>query len=110
MSEVLLQDRGVKCPHGSPGQLGAPSQRVVKSQGAFVLVQGDQHVVSGCLFTVAGTPSPCIVIGQVATANKVRIGGKAVLLRTSSAVGEASGQVAQGPASFSPPAPKVEVR
>ena len=75
----------ILCAHGGTAQATAPNPRVMAS-GQPVVTLAAPHVVAGCVFNVAGAPSPCITANWVVGAVRVLATGMPVLLMDSQAV------------------------
>lgn len=87
----------VQCPHGG---LATPvnTNTRVRVGGAFALLADDTWVVAGCPLNVAGAPHPCVTVEWSGAAQQVAVGGRPVLLATSTGLCKAADQAAQGPA------------
>jgi hypothetical protein len=66
-------------------QATAPNPRVLAS-GVPVVTMAAPHVVAGCIFNIAGAPSPCITANWVVGAVRVLATGMPVLVQTSQAI------------------------
>lgn len=73
------------CSHGGLAQATAPNPRVLLS-GQPVVTLAAPHVVAGCVFNIAGVPSPCITATWIVGAVRVLATGMPVLLQTSQAI------------------------
>ncbi len=61
MPNYLTTDSQIQCPHG--GQLTlTTANSSIYADGALVLLDSDQHTVSGCAFTIGPNPSPCVLV------------------------------------------------
>jgi hypothetical protein len=58
----------------------------VQVSSQLVVTQTPPYVVAGCVFNVAGVPSPCITAQWMSAATRVRAGGVPVLLQDSQAI------------------------
>lgn len=85
------------CPHG--GQVSVTSTNTkVKVGGQAVAVMGDTFQVAGCAFTLPnGKPQPCMKVQWLVTAMRVKVGGKAVILQSSTGLCQSAEQIPQGP-------------
>ena len=82
---LLHQGATVLCAHGGQAQPVTPNPRVrVSSQ--LVVTQTPPYVVAGCVFNLAGVPSPCVTAQWMSAATRVRAGGLPVLLQDSQAI------------------------
>ena len=82
---LLHQGATVLCAHGGQRSRSHPIPRVrVSSQ--LVVTQTPPYVVAGCVFNVAGVPSPCVTAQWMSAATRVRAGGLPVLLQDSQAI------------------------
>lgn len=105
MPFVLTEASTVMCQHGASATVSSKNQKVL-ADNSPILVEGDKHTVSGCPFMKGNTPSPCTEIEWSAPAQKVEVGGKKVLLKTSVGQCKASGAV-QGVATIANTQTKV---
>ncbi|MCB9569534.1 MAG: hypothetical protein H6710_20355 [Myxococcales bacterium] len=79
---LLLQSTVVLCPHGGAAQ-AIPSQVNARARD-LVMVEGDTHMVAGCIFTLPGPkPSPCVRIEWSGGAASTTLGGKRALTHQS---------------------------
>src|SRR5262249_52838425 len=75
MPAYLTTASQIMCPHG--GQLALfTSNASVTAAGAPVLLESDQHLVTGCAFTVGVKPSPCVRVTWAAGSVKSSVGAK----------------------------------
>jgi len=75
----------VICAHGGQAQPTAPNPRVLVS-GQPIVTQPAPYVVAGCVFNIAGAPSPCITGQWITGALRVLSNGMPVLLMDSQAI------------------------
>ncbi len=95
---MLTTASTLQCPHGGTVSLFT-SNSIVKADGNPVLLETDQHTVSGCPFTVAGPkPQPCVLVRWSAEATQTKVNGVGVLLQTSVGLCYSAEQIPQGPA------------
>lgn len=85
------------CPHG--GQVSIISNNthvLVNSQPVAIL--GDTYSITGCAFTVPpNKPQPCASVQWLMPASRVMVGGKPVILQTSTGICQSAEQIPQGP-------------
>jgi hypothetical protein len=84
MPELVHVGAIVICPHGGPVAIKSTNTRVhVGSQP--VTIESDTYTVNtGCTFTVPGPkPQPCGWGKWIVPAARVKVGGKRVILKTS---------------------------
>jgi hypothetical protein len=87
----------VTCPHGGRAMPQATrSSVVVGSQPVATLAE--VYTVTGCPFTVAGKPQPCLTVSWTGAAGRVRVNGSPALLAASIGMCRSGEQVPQGPA------------
>lgn len=88
------------CPHVT-GQIAfAPTNSRVMVMGAPVAVATDQFMITGCPFTLPGTPPvyhPC-VIATLAPSARVKVMGAPAIVTLGPSVCRAADQAPQGPA------------
>jgi len=95
---MLTTASTVLCPHGGTVSLST-SNSDVKADGSPVLLESDQHSVSGCPFTVPGPkPQPCVTVKWSAAATKSKVNGVGILLQSSVGTCYSGEQIPQGPA------------
>lgn len=83
MPEVLTTSSSIMCPHGGQAILTTANSRVYAQQ-AQILLESDEHSVTGCSFTLPGPKySPCVRIQWSAGSTHVVIDDTPVLLRNS---------------------------
>jgi hypothetical protein len=91
----------VMCPHGGTVSLST-SQADVTVDGSPVLLESDQHGVSGCPFQVpigTGTkPQPCTTVRWQLGATQCRVNGTGILTQSSIGMCYSAEQIPQGPA------------
>jgi hypothetical protein len=75
----------ITCAHGGLAQATAPNPRVLLS-GQPVVTLAAPHAIAGCVFNIAGAPSPCVTANWVVGAVRVLATGMPVLVMTSQAV------------------------
>jgi hypothetical protein len=73
-----------------------PSQNRVKTNGQPVLLMSDTTLVTGCAFTVASKPQPCVTVKWSAAATRVTVAGTAPILSTSIGICQSAEGVPQG--------------
>ncbi|MEV4869225.1 hypothetical protein ACFWAT_00525 [Streptomyces syringium] len=101
MSGNLLHvNATVTCPHGARATILPAQTRVVVS-GNVASSVADLYTVSGCPFTVANVPHPCVTIRWVAPSTRIRINGSPAVLRSSTGLCLAADQAPQGPPNIS---------
>jgi hypothetical protein len=104
---ILHQGAVVQCPHAAPSQ-PVPSQVRATTNGQALLTQADPFTVAGCPFVLpGGAPSPCVQVRWTTASVRVRAGGLAVLLQSSSSLCLAPTQAPQGPAIVAAVSPRV---
>lgn len=102
MSYLAHVDWTALCPHAGQVQI-QPGNARVKLSGHPAATVGDQFMISGCPFTLPpSTPSPCLTVQWLVPASRVKIGGQAAVLSTSTGLCKAGTQAPQG-------APQVSV-
>ncbi|ALF52890.1 hypothetical protein ACX27_08520 [Nostoc piscinale CENA21] len=85
------------CPHGGPVTTVSSNARV-KVSGQPVATLTDTYLVTGCAFTVpTAKPQPCTTVQWLVPASRVRVGGQAVILQSSTAICQSAEQIPQGP-------------
>jgi hypothetical protein len=85
------------CPHGGQISVVSTNTRVMVS-GQAVAVVGDNFMVAGCAFTVpTSKPQPCVKVQWIVPAIRVKVGGKQVLLQSSTGLCQSAEQIPQGP-------------
>ncbi len=97
---VLTTASSVQCPHGGQATL-TTANSVAKADGAAMLLQTDQHTISGCPFQVpvgVGTkPQPCVILRWTSGATQTKVNNTPVLLQTSSGLCYSAESIPQGP-------------
>lgn len=100
-SPMLTTASTVQCPHGGTVSLST-SNSSVKADGSPVLLETDQHTVSGCPFQVPAGPTtkpqPCVSVKWSAAATQNKVNGIGILLQTSVGLCYSAEQIPQGPA------------
>lgn len=87
-SPMLTTASTVLCTHGGTVNLSTNNSSV-KAESSAVLLESDEHTVSGCpnqvpLESGTGTrPEPCLKVKWQAGASQCKVDGTAVLLQTS---------------------------
>lgn len=95
----------IMCTHGGTVNVSTTNS-VVSADNASVVLECDEHTVSGCPFTVpleSGTgvrPEPCIKVKWQSGATQCKIDGKGVLLQTSVGLCYNAKQAVQGTATI----------
>lgn len=82
---LLHMGATVLCAHGGQAQPMATNPRV-KVGGQPIVTLANGYTVSGCPFTTASGPMPCVTAQWVLAATRVRAGGQPVLLQDSQAI------------------------
>jgi hypothetical protein len=80
----------VMCPHAGQVSAITSNTRVTVSQ-QFVATLADTFPIAGCIFNVAGVPSPCVMVIWIVPATRVFVNGQPVILSISAGL-------CQGPA------------
>ena len=75
MPSYLTTASQVMCPHGGHVTLMS-SNTIVQAGGAPMLLESDQHVVTGCAFTIGGDPSPCLRVQWSAGSTRTAAGAR----------------------------------
>jgi hypothetical protein len=75
----------VLCAHGGQAQPTTPNPRVTVS-GQPTVTMVAPYVVAGCIFNVAGVPSPCVTAQWVTAATRITSNGQPLLLLDSQAI------------------------
>ncbi len=92
---LLHVNATVLCPHG--GQAAAqPAQTRALVDGQTVTTIADFYTVTGCPFTVANKPQPCVTVEWTRGSARLRAGGTPVLLQDSTGVCYSADRVPQG--------------
>jgi uncharacterized Zn-binding protein involved in type VI secretion len=86
----------VMCPHGGQATPQSSQSRVLVG-GQPVAVLADLYTVTGCGFTVAGKPQPCVTVRWFTPAGKVRVNGSPAILSGSTGMCFSAEQIPQGP-------------
>lgn len=108
-SEILHVGLTAMCPHGSGQVSVVQSVTNVKVGGNPVAVKSDTFTIAGCVFTVPpAKPQPCMEIQWITAALKVKAGGTAVLLKTSSGLCQSADKIPAGPPNISVVQSKVK--
>ena len=81
--EMLTTDSQIQCPHGGTASISPPMRNADADAGAEILVEGDEHSVVGCPFTIGQKYSPCVKIKWKAGASFVKSSSKKVLTKAS---------------------------
>ena len=95
----------ILCTHGGTVNLSTENS-TVSADSASVVLEGDEHSLSGCPFQVpleSGTgmrPEPCIKVKWQAGSSQCKIDGKAVLLQTSVGLCYNAKEMVQGTATI----------
>ena len=85
------------CPHGGQVSTISSNSRVLVG-GQPVATIGDTYPVAGCAFTVPpGKPQPCVKVQWLVPAGRVLVGGRPVVLQTSTGLCQSAEQIPQGP-------------
>ncbi|HEU0195103.1 MAG TPA: hypothetical protein VFQ71_12940 [Gaiellales bacterium] len=107
MAYLLDASTQIACPHGGQGIVVASNQNVLLG-GSPALVSSDTVTISGCSFTISGSPSPCLTVQWQAPATRVKVSGTPVLLSSSVALCMSAANVPQGTAALSGYQTKVQ--
>jgi len=91
---LLTTATTMTCAHGGTVS-GVPSATNAVA-GAVLLCVGDTFTVTGCTFTVANAPSPCISVQWSGPATSVQCAGVAVLTEASTGLCLSAAQAPQG--------------
>jgi hypothetical protein len=94
MSGLLTTASVLMCPHGGVVTASPASSNV--SAAAPVLAAGDNCIIAGCVFNVAGAPHPCVSVQWVVTATRVKRAGAMALTDSSVGMCIAADQTPQG--------------
>lgn len=62
------------CPHGGQVMTISSNARVLAT-GMPVATLADQYLVAGCVFNIAGAPTPCLRVQWLTSATRVLING-----------------------------------
>ncbi|GGJ08246.1 hypothetical protein [Streptomyces brasiliensis] len=100
----------IGCPHGGRVTPATTPSGGALSQGVAVATAAHGYVVTGCPHTVAGVPSPCVLVRWTADGSGVTVDGAPVLLDTSAAQCFSAAFVPQGPPLVQAAQRKVTVR
>ena len=92
---ILQFGCSMQCPHGAPVQV-VPSQSRLRLGGAAALLASDGFVVIGCPFVLGLKPQPCVAVQWVGPAQRVEVGGAAVLLGSSTGLCKSAEGIVQG--------------
>ena len=96
------------CPHSAQVSISSSNTKV-KAGGQAVTVLDDTFTISGCPFTIPGPkPQPCVKVQWLVPATRVKVGGKAVLLKTSTGLCLSAEQIPGGPPNVSATQTKVK--
>ena len=68
----------------------------------------DTFLVAGCVFNLAGSPHPCVLVQFLVPATRVMVMGQPVILQTSPSLAKAADQAPQGPAAMLVVQPRVQ--
>jgi len=82
---LLHQGATVLCMHGGQAQATVPNPRV-KVSGQSTMQQPNPWTVSGCPFSTAAGPQPCLTAQWTTAATRLKSGGQPLLLQDSQAV------------------------
>lgn len=84
------------CPHGGQMSTISSNTRVLVS-GQPVATLSDNYLIAGCAFTVpVAKPQPCVKVLWLVPASRVMVGGKPVILQTSTGMCQSAEQIPQG--------------
>ena len=85
------------CPHGAQVTT-TPGNPRVKVLGQPIATMADTSMIAGCPFTLpGGKPSPCTTVEWLVPAARIKAGGQAVLLQTSTGLCMSPENAPQGP-------------
>ncbi len=95
------------CPHG--GQVSITSNNThVLVNGQAVATIDDTYSITGCAFTVPpNKPQPCVSVQWLKPASRVMVGGKPVILQTSTGICQSAEKIPQGPPNIASTQTKV---
>jgi hypothetical protein len=97
----LTTSSTILCPHGGTVSLSTSNSDVM-AEGSPVLLESDQHTVSGCPFQVpigTGTkPQPCTTVRWQLGAQQCKVAGTGILTQSSIGLCYSAEQIPQGTA------------
>jgi hypothetical protein len=82
---LLTVGSTIMCAHSGLANTSAPNPRV-RASGQPIVTMGAPYTITGCVFILAGAPSPCLAANWVMGAVRVKAGGLPVLLMDSQAI------------------------
>ena len=85
MALVLTMRSGLMCPHGGIVNVIPATVTAYRVDGYRPLLLSDTYLITGCPFSVGGTPFPCQGVTWLAPSTLLMVKGTPVL--TSSSVG-----------------------
>ncbi|WP_416873994.1 hypothetical protein [Kitasatospora sp. SC0581] len=94
--KMLHVNATVICPHGAQAT-AVPAQGRVLVAGQAVTSTADLYTVTGCPFTVAGKPQPCVTIRWVLPSARIRVNGSPALPQSATGLCQSAEQIPQGP-------------
>ena len=85
------------CPHAGKISIISTNARVLLG-GQPAATAADTYLVAGCPFMAGpAKPQPCVLVKWLVPASRVKIGGKAAVLQTSSGICQSAEKIPQGP-------------
>jgi hypothetical protein len=94
------------CPHGGTVQ-AIPASASVQFAGAPAVTASDTFMIAGCVFNIAGVPSPCLTVQWVQPAIQSSIAGNPTLTEASVGLCLAATMAPQGPVIIASTQPDV---
>jgi hypothetical protein len=90
----------VSCPHGGQATY-VPAQTRVQVTGHLAASVAGLWTVTGCTFTVAGNPNPCVTVRWLSPSGRVKVTGSPAELSNPVGTCFSAEQIPQGPAAVS---------
>lgn len=90
----------VNCPHGGHASY-LPAQMRVRVTDQLAASVAGLWTVTGCPFTVAGTPQPCVTIRWLTPSGRITLSGSPAELSNPVGTCFSAAQIPQGPAAIS---------
>lgn len=94
--QIVTTGATLLCAHSAPVSIVSSNTRVMLG-GQPAATASDTFSIAGCAFTVGPKPQPCVEIQWLAPAQRVLVGGKPLVLDSSSGVCLSAEKVTQGP-------------